>query len=113
MKIAIRIFTIYILALSILPCSDGGSGIVEIVKHYFNIEHQNFSDHEQHSNSCGDDNCSTFCICSCCSAAIDYPAKTTFKIKLPSSIRGLNPSFAPDMNHTSFSTAVWQPPKFS
>jgi len=113
MKIATRIFTFYILALSIVPCSDGGSGIVEIVKHYFDIEHQDFSDHEQHSNTCGDDNCSTFCICNCCTAALDYPVKTAFKIKTPSSLPGLKPSFSADIILSSFFTTVWQPPKFS
>jgi hypothetical protein len=113
MKITIRIFTFYILALSIVPCSDGGSGIVEIIKHYFDIEHQEFSDHEQHSNSCGDDNCSTFCICSCCSANLDFPSKTVFKIKTPTPFTGLKPSFVLEIIHSSFFAPVWQPPKFS
>jgi len=49
-KLAIHIFTIYILALSLAPCGDGGNGIVEITKQFFGVEHQHISDHDQHSN---------------------------------------------------------------
>ena len=62
MKLVINIFTIYMLALSLVPCGDGGGGIVEIVNHFLVIEHQHISDHEQHSNGCGDDTCSPFCV---------------------------------------------------
>jgi len=55
MKIAVRILTIYMFALSLAPCGDGGNGVVEIAKHFFGVEHQHISDHDQHSNGCGDD----------------------------------------------------------
>jgi hypothetical protein len=113
MKITIRIFAIYILALSLLPCSDGGRGIVETVMQFVDGEQHDLSVYEQHSNSCDNDSCSTFCICSCCSAALDFPVKTVFKIKTPAPFPSLKPSFVPEIIHSSFSTAVWQPPKFS
>jgi len=53
MKLAIHIFTFYMFALSLAPCGDGGNGIVEIAKHFFGVEHQHISDHDQHSNGCG------------------------------------------------------------
>jgi len=62
MKLAIKIFAMYLLALSLVPCSDGGGGILEIVNQVFGIEHQHISDHEEHSNGCGDDTCSPFCV---------------------------------------------------
>jgi len=81
MKLAIHIFTFYMLALSLVPCGDGGNGIVEIAKHFFGAEHQHVSDHDQHSNGCGDDTCTPFCICSCCSMALDIPIRLSFQVK--------------------------------
>ena len=101
------------LALSLVPCGDGGGGIVEIAKHFFEIEHSEFSDHTQHSNDCGDDNCSPFCICSCCSSGMDYPVKQFFQIKRPALIGDTTPSFIPNSIPFSFNSSIWQPPKFS
>ena len=81
MKLAIHILTIYILALSLAPCSDGGGGIVETANHFLGIEHQHVSDHEHHSNGCGDDTCTPFCVCSCCSMALEIPVTPSLKIK--------------------------------
>jgi len=113
MKIAIHIFTIYMLALSLVPCGDGGGGIVEIAKHFFEVEHSHITDHDQHSNNCGDDNCSPFCICSCCSSGIDYPVKLPLQIKRPILIVDSNPSFAPNNIAFSFNSAIWHPPTLS
>ena len=101
------------LALSLVPCGDGGGGIVEIANHLFGIEHTHISDHDQHSNSCGDDTCSPFCICSCCSTVIDIPIKLPFQIKNPPPTPERTPSFAPDIIHSSFFPTIWQPPRFS
>lgn len=112
MKRATQFFTIYILFLSLIPCSDGGSGIVEIAMHLFGVTHQEYSDHEQHSNTCGDDHCSTFCICSCCSSAVDFPAKLPLLFKSPAPLPGTTPSFFSNIIHSSFTFPVWQPPKY-
>lgn len=101
------------LALSLIPCGDGGGGIVELVNHFFGVEHQHVSDHEQHSNDCGDDTCSPFCVCSCCSTVIDVPEKLPFQATLPPPIPSKTPSFTPNINPSAFLTSIWQPPKFS
>ena len=113
MKIATNIFTIYMLALSLVPCGDGGGGIVEIANLLFGEEHQHISGHEQHSNDCGDDLCSPFCICSCCSSVLDAPIKLPFQIKSPPPIPGRTPLFVPNITYSSFPSTIWQPPKFS
>ena len=113
MKMAIHIFTIYMLALARVPCGDSGSGIMEIVNHFFGFEHQDYSDHEQHSNTCDDDLCSPFCICSCCASTVDYPVKLPFLIKSLPSIPEAIPSFVPNIIFSSFYTSIWQPPRFS
>lgn len=113
MKLAIHIFTIYIFALAIVPCSDGGGGIVEILNHLSGVEHQHISDHDQHSNDCGDDMCTLFCICSCCSSTVDVPVELPFQLKslLPKPVN--KPSFFLAIIPNSFHDSIWQPPRFS
>lgn len=113
MKIAIHIFIIYMLALSLVPCGDGGGGILEIANHLFGTEHQHLSDHEQHSNDCGDDTCTPFCICSCCSSALDIPTELPVRIKIPTPFPNTIPSCFQNEISFSFDQSIWQPPKFS
>ena len=110
MKIAIRIFTIYMIILSVIPCGDGGGGVVEIASHFLGITTGD-AHHEEHSNTCGDDFCSPFCICSCCASVLDYPTRLTLQIKVPTPLQNKKPSFSYTLVFSSFNTAVWQPPK--
>lgn len=111
MKTIIHIFTIYVLALSLIPCSDGGNGIVEILNHSLGLEHEHIVDHTQHSNSCGDDQCAPFCICTCCTSAVDFPSKNQFSVKLFSPTPEEKPSFYQNVIISAFTSTVWQPPK--
>jgi len=113
MKIAIRIFTIYMFALSLAPCGDGGNGIVEITKHFFGIEHHHVSDHDQHSKGCGDDSCTPFCVCSCCSIALDVPTKLPFLVKYLPPTPTNQPSLYSDFIPSLFIHSIWHPPIFS
>lgn len=101
------------LALSLIPCGDGGGGIVEIVNHLTGIEHQHISDHEHHSNGCGDDTCTPFCVCSCCSMALDVPIKLSFQVEYlpPTPIK--SPTSFSTFIPSSFHLSIWQPPKLS
>jgi hypothetical protein len=101
------------LALALVPCSDGGGGVVEIANQLFGIEHQINSDHEHHSKNCGDDLCPPFCVCSCCSSVLDLPVKPLTQIQSLPPIPEATPLFAPGIILSSFSSAIWQPPKFS
>lgn len=107
-----KILAVYMLALSLVPCSDGGGGLVTLVNHFSDVEHSIDADHD-HSNDCGDDLCSPFCICSCCSSALDIPIKLPFQLKSlpPKPIE--KPSFFSSFIPTSFNHSIWQPPKFS
>lgn len=113
MKLVIHIFTLYMFALALVPCGDGGGGIMELLKHISGDEHGRFSDHDQHSDNCGDDACSPFCVCSCCSTIINATEKLPLQIvalpPIPSSI----PSFLPNINPSSFFADIWQPPRLS
>jgi len=113
MKLTIKIFTLYLLVMSLVPCGDGGGGILEIANHLLGTEHQHISDHDQHSNGCGDDTCSPFCVCSCCSISINIATNTELKdnyiILISRNVLSYNSDFYP----SSFSSSIWQPPKFS
>ena len=111
MKWTIHIFTIYMFALSLVPCGDGGGGIVVVANHFFGIEYQDVSDHDQHSNTCHDDHCSPFCVCSCCSTALDSPVKLALEISFAVPITEAAPAFACNLLPSSFLSSIWQPPK--
>ena len=112
MKTATNIFAIYMLVLSVVPCGDGGGGIVEIANHLFGIEQQDDPGHEQHSGTCDDDLCSPFCICSCCSMVFDIIKKMPFQIKMPASAIKEKPSFVPNISPSIYYSSFWQPPRF-
>jgi hypothetical protein len=101
------------LALTLVPCGDGGGGIIEIANQLFEVEHQHASDHGQHSNDCGDDTCTPFCICSCCSSALDTPAKLPLLVETITPVPRTKPSFIPNFILSNHNPFVWQPPKFS
>ena len=113
MKLTIHIFTIYMLALSLVPCGDGGGGIVEIVNHFFGVEHQHISDHDQHSNGCGDDTCSPFCVCSCCSISIDVPTNIAFTDKHILIVSQKSPFYTSNFYPSGYDASIWQPPRRS
>ena len=113
MKAFTRIFAFYLIALSLLPCGDNGGGILDMTKHLFGIEHEAHSDHEHHNNACGDDDCTPFCICSCCSMALDVPTKLPFLVKyLPPTPAKLPISYS-NFLPSNFHHSIWQPPRFS
>lgn len=122
MKFISFIFSIYIFSLSLIPCGDGGDGIVEIIQaiiglehaqHADHADHTDHTDHTDHSNDCGDDPCTSLCICSCCSTAIDIPVELynlNFELTpLPRPVIFSIQHFNSSANHLS----IWQPPRFA
>lgn len=112
MQKAMYIFTFYMLALSLLPCSDGGGGVVDMLQHLFDESHVHVElDHTQHSNTCDEDACSPFCICNCCSITVDQPVKTQLAIAEPPIIFAKLTVFETGLLSSSYNHAVWQPPR--
>jgi len=111
MEIVIRIFTIYIFALSLVPCGDGGGGIVKITNYLFDIETQNILENEQNSDPCEDSPCSPFCICSSCFTALDTAKENRLPKKVVTSLPNTTPSFIAHFRPSSFNHSIWQPPK--
>ena len=113
MKTTVQILAVYLLLLSLIPCGDGGGGLIEIVNHVFDIEHQVHSDHEQHSGSCTDDFCSPFCVCSCCSITLNFPNEAALNFREYNPSPTTKPSFIPHEVTTVYPSSIWQPPRLS
>jgi len=66
-KHIIRTLACYMILLSFIPCSDGQSNCTV---QNSTMEYLDESPQNNHSRNCGDDHCSPFCVCSCCSISI-------------------------------------------
>jgi hypothetical protein len=95
----------YVIALSVYPCSDGNTCADEIKNGQQSI---GVSDHE-HSDS-EEDLCSPFCICSCCAAHIKLSPISD--LNFPTVVHNtkeiipyLEKQIVFDHNH------IWQPPR--
>ena len=113
MKLAIHIFSIYMIALAFIPCGDTGGGLVQLADYLLETEHLEHSDHTQHSNDCGDDFCSPFCVCTCCASVLDAPTNFPFQIKAILPIPETKPSFVSNLIPAAVYSAVWRPPAIS
>jgi len=90
MKIAIRILTIYIFSLSLVPCGDGGGGIMVIANHLFDIEIQKSSS---------------------CFTALDTVKEIQLPEKVLTSLPKTTPSFIAHFHPSDFNHFIWQPPQ--
>lgn len=107
MKFFTVIFSIYILALSVMPCSDAYNDCKD------NTE---FADNSQSHNHKSDTNdfCSPFCTCTCCSVSAN-PNFAPFSIEVKKLVAVSKLSF---QNREFFLASnfygnIWQPPKIS
>lgn len=108
MKFFNIIFSIYLVALSCLPCDDvelnsAAHKTVEIT-----------SNHDEKSNNHDKENdlCSPFCSCSCCgSQIVSFFKITTLSFNIVSkNIRTKLPSYTPKFI-SNFYGSIWQPPQ--
>lgn len=109
MNIVIRILTIYIFALSLAPCGDGGGGIVVIANQLLGLETN--IEVKQNSDPCENSPCSPFCICSSCFMALDTAKEICLPEKILSSSPKTTPLFTLHFYSTSFNHSIWQPPQ--
>lgn len=107
MKIFTVIFSLYILCLSLMPCSDSFNDCVSNVDLTETTQpHQHKSDHN--------DLCSPFCTCACCSISASVKF-IPFTIKLAKVVTNSKINF-PNQEFTfisNFYSNIWQPPKIS
>lgn len=101
MKIIIYILALTIFGLSVYPCSDG-----------LHCEQEQEMASHNHSEDEKDD-CSPFCVCSCCSISINVPSSTfLFDRHIPLISQKLV-SYDSNFYPSGFSNSIWQPPRFS
>ena len=101
MKIFALIMAILVLALSIMPCADGGANESEATTIVKKANHQQ-SDPQQ-------DDCSPFCQCSCCGTFSPNHSITTLSY-IPSCLIISKSSFLP-ANIIEVALPIWQPPQ--
>lgn len=107
MKVLTFILSLYITALSIVPCSDGieqcrdnGETEISVLQH----EH-NHSDHEN-------DLCTPFCTCACCGSLITLP--TPQLISDSKVIISTTYLFAYKFDYSfEYKEGIWHPPAIS
>jgi hypothetical protein len=106
-KLITVLFSIYIIALSCLPCADAGKAVVNDSKTFQSETHSATDEHT-------DDACSPFCICNCCHYS-DFH-KTADAVKKEVILRTFTEMQGTAYTSTLFSTfhnSIWQPPQIS
>jgi len=108
MKWLVIIWTIYLAAISLLPCSDYNNRCEERPR---TTQTATSQDHDHNRDS--DDACTPFCHCSCCSISI---AVTDIKIvpqieAIPTFFLSKKLFWNNDSFISAYSGNIWQPPK--
>ncbi|QBN17908.1 DUF6660 family protein [Flavobacterium nackdongense] len=108
MKIFTFILSLYLMALSCLPCAD-----VEVnsLAHSASTVAAN---HENHSDQNSFDLCAPFCVCNCCGQHIlNYNQEITFEFrKIPTEITTQIPTYK-SILASNFFGSIWQPPQIA
>ncbi|WP_341224783.1 DUF6660 family protein [uncultured Arcticibacterium sp.] len=104
MKIFTFILSIYITALTLVPCSDGLAHKAENMSSEISMNHQ---DHNHPGQS--QDDCSTFCSCACCGSLVVLP--TTYHISQARVDLSSSYTFLYTFDYSfDYNKGVWHPP---
>ncbi len=107
MRFITFLLAIYILLLSIVPCSDTHNDCVtkDTQKKEIGTSHH---DHNQDQ----DDNCSPFCTCSCCAMAYTVMNFSQYECKVLKEYTFSEKVAIPEESyHSNYYGNIWQPPK--
>jgi hypothetical protein len=105
MKLFTLIFSFYMLGLSFLPCAD-----VDECNNNFETMASIGVGHEKHSHDKED--CTPFCVCSCCATSIFFAPSVQHKIENKLFQNTVYPLYKISYS-SSISLSIWQPPKLS
>lgn len=106
MKFFSLILSIYILALSLVPCTDG---VVNEVCGSEKIELSDSGHSHEHSNH--SDDCTPFCTCTCCGSIVTIPPSQYFWS--PTIIVCSSYLFPYSLNYSfDYVEGTWHPPAF-
>lgn len=110
MKFLNIILSIYLVALSCLPCADMEAKSVG--KNDTNAIAKTTDDHNEHSHDKSKDLCSPFCICNCCGAQIlSYFPVISYEFPLISTVIKTKEPFYKSVFASNFYGSIWQPPQ--
>lgn len=112
MKFLNIILSIYLVALSCLPCADMEAKSVG--KNDTNAIAKTTDDHNEHSHDKDKDLCSPFCSCNCCgSQIVSYFNVMTCNFAVVSKeIKTQLPSYTSKFT-SNFYGSIWQPPQIA
>lgn len=101
------IFSFYLLFLSWQPCQDITANKVIHQKNY--AEQPDFHVTQEQNET---DDCSPFCICSCCQTSVTY-ANLFFRITniITNKITSKTSAFYQNPDEKTYQNSIWQPPK--
>jgi hypothetical protein len=107
MKLWAFFMAMYILLLSVVPCSDIHNDCINNSSQLQLTQTQNHNQHEDHT-----DHCSPFCMCSCCGSTLQCISISVIKIKNPFEVHISKEGIKYSLNAISnFYGSIWQPPK--
>lgn len=110
MKLRVFILSVFIMALSLVPCSDSMP-----LSNFFNPQKalvQSSINHNGHDHSNKADFCSPLCSCNCCGsiiASISLPETLSFSALIP--MNGAHQIIYNNPEYSSYIDSIWQPPK--
>lgn len=107
MRLFAFILSLYILALSLVPCSDNVAHFNDHIAVGQSTDHHDH-DHSDHSN----DTCTPFCSCACCGTIFTMPASQFInpsKLSIPTDYF-FHYSFTYSFD---FNEGIWEPPALS
>jgi len=105
MKWLLVIWSVYLLGLSLFPCSDRTNGCEDDIAITLPAENHNHSEDT-------DDGCSPFCHCSCCSISLTVYNFGAFTLTSPLAEFKEEGVYRPYSNfYSSYQGTIWQPPK--
>jgi hypothetical protein len=109
MKVFCFVFTIYILFLSFQPCEEMTANAASKTDKAFQRAQMRVAETDEKS-----DNCSPFCICSCCHFSTAYQFGTFTISSRITTVAILSTKFSYQNPYSkAYKNSIWQPPKFN
>lgn len=107
MRVFLIIWSVYLLGLSLAPCSDTLNGCEP-------VEESTPYENHNHSND-ADDSCTPFCHCACCSISLTVYNFNSLTVNEPLTIiiPHTEPFWTYSESHSSYFGSIWQPPKIN
>jgi hypothetical protein len=106
MKWRYLLMAIYIIAVSLYPCTDSKSSVTTSYASE-TAHHQHDDSHKNHA-----DTCPPFCVCNCCGVQmVNYISDVTFNFFVPFQTISSKQSFYVSNLSDTYSGKIWQPPQ--